>query len=53
MLVPTTILAAAARPDFRDRFRDFPLRVEPVSRLRAKAEIKACSKDSPRARSTS
>ena len=40
MLVPTTILAQQHAATFRDRFRDFPVRVEMVSRFRAAAEVK-------------
>jgi transcription-repair coupling factor (superfamily II helicase) len=40
MLVPTTILAEQHWHTFRDRFRDFPLVVEMVSRFRRPAETK-------------
>jgi transcription-repair coupling factor (superfamily II helicase) len=40
MLAPTTILAEQHWNTFRDRFRDFPLRVEMVSRFRAPKEVK-------------
>ena len=40
MLVPTTILAQQHAATFRDRFRDFPVRVEMVSRFRAPREVK-------------
>jgi transcription-repair coupling factor (superfamily II helicase) len=40
MLVPTTILAQQHAATFRDRFRDFPIRVEMVSRFRAAADVK-------------
>ena len=40
MLVPTTILAQQHAATFRDRFRDFPIRVEMVSRFRAAGEVK-------------
>ena len=40
MLVPTTILAQQHAATLRDRFRDFPVRVEMVSRFRAPAEVK-------------
>jgi transcription-repair coupling factor (superfamily II helicase) len=40
MLVPTTVLAQQHWNTFRERFRDFPLRVEMVSRFRRPAEIK-------------
>src|SRR4051794_21264882 len=40
MLAPTTILAEQHWNTFRDRFRDFPVRVEMVSRFRAAREVK-------------
>jgi transcription-repair coupling factor (superfamily II helicase) len=40
MLAPTTILAEQHWNTFRDRFRDFPIRVEMVSRFRAPREVK-------------
>jgi transcription-repair coupling factor (superfamily II helicase) len=40
MLVPTTILAQQHAATFRDRFRDFPVRVEMVSRFRAAGDVK-------------
>jgi len=40
MLVPTTILATQHLQTFRDRFRDFPVAVEMVSRMRVRADIK-------------
>ena len=40
MLAPTTILAEQHWNTFRERFRDFPLRVEMVSRFRAPREVK-------------
>jgi transcription-repair coupling factor (superfamily II helicase) len=40
MLVPTTILAEQHWHTFRDRFRDFPVRVEMVSRFRPPKEVK-------------
>ncbi|HYX83847.1 MAG TPA: transcription-repair coupling factor [Gaiellales bacterium] len=40
MLVPTTILAQQHAATFRDRYRDFPVRVEMVSRFRSPAEVK-------------
>jgi transcription-repair coupling factor (superfamily II helicase) len=45
MLAPTTILAEQHWNTFRDRFRDFPVRVEMVSRFRAPKEVKAVLKD--------
>jgi transcription-repair coupling factor (superfamily II helicase) len=40
MLAPTTILAEQHWNTFRERFRDFPIRVEMVSRFRAPREVK-------------
>jgi transcription-repair coupling factor (superfamily II helicase) len=40
MLAPTTILAEQHWHTFRDRFRDFPIRVEMVSRFRPPKEVK-------------
>jgi transcription-repair coupling factor (superfamily II helicase) len=40
MLAPTTILAEQHWNTFRDRFRDFPVRVEMVSRFRPAKEVK-------------
>jgi transcription-repair coupling factor (superfamily II helicase) len=40
MLAPTTILAEQHWNTFRDRFRDFPVRVEMVSRFRPAREVK-------------
>jgi transcription-repair coupling factor (superfamily II helicase) len=40
MLVPTTVLAQQHWNTFRGRYRDFPLRVEMVSRFRRPAEVK-------------
>ena len=45
MLAPTTILAEQHWNTFRDRFRDFPVRVEMVSRFRAPKEVKAVLAD--------
>ena len=45
MLVPTTVLAQQHWNTFRERFRDFPVRVEMVSRFRKPAETKAVLKD--------
>src|SRR6266496_2525831 len=41
MLAPTTILAEQHYNTFRDRYRDFPVRVEMVSRFRKPSEVKA------------
>ena len=40
MLVPTTILAQQHSNTFRERYRDFPVRVEMVSRFRKPADVK-------------
>jgi transcription-repair coupling factor (superfamily II helicase) len=40
MLVPTTVLAQQHWNTFRERYRDFPVRVEMVSRFRRPAEAK-------------
>src|SRR5207244_1619490 len=40
MLVPTTVLAQQHWNTFRERYRDFPVRVEMVSRFRKPADIK-------------
>ena len=40
MLVPTTMLAQQHWNTFRERYRDFPVRVEMVSRFRKPAEVK-------------
>ncbi len=45
MLAPTTILAEQHWNTFRDRFRDFPVRVEMVSRFRAPKDVKQVLKD--------
>jgi transcription-repair coupling factor (superfamily II helicase) len=45
MLVPTTVLAQQHWNTFRERFRDFPVRVEMVSRFRRPAEAKAVLKE--------
>jgi transcription-repair coupling factor (superfamily II helicase) len=45
MLVPTTILAEQHWHTFRARYRDFPVRVEMVSRFRTPAEMKAILRD--------
>ena len=41
VLCPTTILAEQHWNTFRERYRDFPIRVEMVSRFRQPAEVKA------------
>ena len=40
VLVPTTLLAQQHGQTFRDRFADWPMRVEVISRFRSTAEIK-------------
>jgi transcription-repair coupling factor (superfamily II helicase) len=40
MLVPTTVLAQQHWNTFRNRYRDFPIRVEMVSRFRRPADVK-------------
>ena len=40
MLVPTTVLAQQHWNTFKDRYRDFPVRVEMVSRFRTRPEVK-------------
>jgi transcription-repair coupling factor (superfamily II helicase) len=40
VLVPTTLLAQQHGQNFRDRFADWPIRVEVISRFRSNAEIK-------------
>jgi transcription-repair coupling factor (superfamily II helicase) len=44
VLCPTTILAEQHWNTFRERYRDFPVRVEMVSRFRRPAEVKAVLK---------
>jgi transcription-repair coupling factor (superfamily II helicase) len=53
VLVPTTILAQQHYGTFAERLRDYPFRVEHVSRFRPAAEQRRRSSASPRARSTS
>ena len=45
MLVPTTVLAQQHWNTFRERFREFPVRVEMISRLRPPAQQKAALAD--------
>jgi transcription-repair coupling factor (superfamily II helicase) len=45
VLCPTTILAEQHWNTFRERYRDFPVRVEMVSRFRRPAEVKAVLQD--------
>src|SRR5206468_1984841 len=40
MLVPTTVLAQQHWNTFRDRYRDFPVRFEMISRFRSPADVK-------------
>ena len=54
MLVPTTVLAEQHWNTFRERYRDFPVRVEMISRFRSAEGAEAgASPTSRRARSTS
>ena len=54
VLAPTTLLAQQHLQTFRDRFRDFPVRVEVVSRMRDAGEVQDGARaTSTRARSTS
>jgi transcription-repair coupling factor (superfamily II helicase) len=45
MLVPTTILAEQHWHTFRQRYRDYPIRVEMISRFRRPAEAKQVLRD--------
>ncbi len=45
VLVPTTILALQHYKTFSDRLKDFPVRVEYISRLRPAAEVRKILKD--------
>ncbi len=45
VLCPTTILAEQHWNTFRERYRDFPVRVEMVSRFRRPSEVKALLKE--------
>jgi transcription-repair coupling factor (superfamily II helicase) len=45
MLVPTTILAQQHWNTFRERYRDFPVTVEMVSRFRKPADVKRILRD--------
>jgi transcription-repair coupling factor (superfamily II helicase) len=45
MLVPTTVLAQQHASTFKERYRDFPVRVEMVSRFRRPAEVKTVLAD--------
>src|SRR5215210_3877435 len=45
MLVPTTVLAEQHWNTFRERYRDFPVRVEMISRFRSSAEQKQALRD--------
>ena len=45
VLVPTTLLAQQHGESFRDRFADWPVRVEVISRLRNDAEVKTAMQD--------
>ncbi len=41
ILVPTTLLAQQHHESFRDRFADWPVQIEAISRLRTESEIEA------------
>src|SRR5436853_6734412 len=45
MLVPTTVLAQQHWNTFKDRYRDFPVRVEMISRFRRPADVKQVLSD--------
>ena len=45
VLVPTTLLAQQHGESFRDRFAEWPVRVEVISRLRNDADVKTAMKD--------
>ncbi|MGZ4411182.1 MAG: transcription-repair coupling factor, partial [Gaiellaceae bacterium] len=45
VLAPTTVLAEQHWNTFRDRFRDFPVRVEMVSRFRKPADVRRVLKE--------
>ncbi len=45
MLVPTTVLAQQHWNTFRERFADFPVRVEMISRFRKPADVKKILRD--------
>src|SRR5205814_881252 len=45
MLAPTTILAEQHWNTFRERYRDFPINVEMVSRFRKPSEVKRILRD--------
>jgi len=45
MLVPTTVLAQQHWNTFRERYRDFPVRVEMVSRFRTRKDMKQALAD--------
>jgi transcription-repair coupling factor (superfamily II helicase) len=45
MLAPTTILAEQHWHTFRNRYRDFPIRVEMISRFRKPSEVKQTLRD--------
>ena len=45
VLVPTTVLAEQHERTFRGRFKDYPFRVESVSRFKSDAEVRAVLKD--------
>ena len=45
VLAPTTLLVQQHLQTFRDRFRDFPVRVEAVSRMREAGDVKKALKE--------
>ncbi|HEY5719781.1 MAG TPA: transcription-repair coupling factor, partial [Gammaproteobacteria bacterium] len=45
VLVPTTLLAGQHEQNFRDRFADWPVRIEALSRFRSKSEQKTLLAD--------
>ena len=45
VLAPTTLLVQQHLQTFRDRFRDFPVRVEAVSRMREAGDVKKALRD--------
>jgi transcription-repair coupling factor (superfamily II helicase) len=45
MLAPTTILAEQHWHTFRNRYRDFPIRIEMISRFRKPSEVKQALRD--------
>jgi transcription-repair coupling factor (superfamily II helicase) len=52
VLVPTTLLAEQHYRNFRDRFADWPLRVEVLSRFKTPRRSRPSCSSWPKARST-